>query len=104
MQINPGPTSLAGLFSTDNRTVTVPTFQRNYAWEQQQIDTFLEDLTEAATNPGDKRHFYGPIVILEKPGSSERMLVDGQQRITTAVMALAILRDYLQVDLSLIHI
>lgn len=100
MQINPGPKSISELFSSDNRTVTVPTFQRNYAWEQQQIDTFLDDLTDAASSPGEKRHFYGPVVILEKPGSQERMLVDGQQRITTAVMALAILRDYLQIDLA----
>jgi Protein of unknown function DUF262 len=99
LQINPGPTSLAGLFEQSNRTVSVPTFQRNYAWEQQQIDTFLDDLTDAALSQ-EKRHFYGPIVILEKTGEKERMLVDGQQRITTAVMSLAILRDYLATDLG----
>lgn len=99
MEINPGPTSLADLLGDGGGTVTVPSFQRNYAWEQQQIDTFLSDLTEAADAP-DHRHFYGPIVILKKPQDSERMLVDGQQRISTAVMAIAILRDYLASELE----
>jgi len=99
MEINPGPTSLADLLGDGGGTVTVPSFQRNYAWEQQQIDTFLSDLTEAAEAP-DHRHFYGPIVILKKPHDSERMLVDGQQRISTAVMAIAILRDYLASELE----
>jgi hypothetical protein len=99
MQINLGPNTLGNLFLIQERTISVPTFQRNYSWEAEQIDTFLTDLVDSATSE-EKKHFFGPLVILEKAGETKRMLVDGQQRTTTAVMSMAILRDYLVSDLD----
>ena len=99
MQINLGPSTLGSLLLVQERTLSVPTFQRNYSWGTEQIDTFLTDLVDSATSD-DGRHFFGPLVILEKPDASQRMLVDGQQRATTAIMSLALLRDYLATDLK----
>ncbi len=99
MQINLGPSTLGSLLLVQERTLSVPTFQRNYSWGTEQIDTFLTDLVDSATSD-DGRHFFGPLVILEKPDVSQRMLVDGQQRATTAIMSLALLRDYLATDLK----
>jgi hypothetical protein len=88
MEIGVGPENLAALLS---RKISVPDFQRNYAWGQNEIDPFIQDIV-AATQYPVAEHFFGPLVILNS--GSDRLLVDGQQRITTAVMSIAILRDY----------
>ena len=90
MEISVGPSNLAGIFH-DQKTTSVPNFQRNYSWGATEIDPFLQDLFTAAND--DQSHFFGPIVLLTQKNS--RLLVDGQQRITTAVMCLAILRDFI---------
>lgn len=72
--------------------VSVPSFQRNYAWGKDNLNQFLIDVFESV-NSGEK-HFYGPIVVL-KDGDENYQLIDGQQRLTTAIMTLSIARDLL---------
>jgi hypothetical protein len=93
MEIGVGPENLAALLS---KKISVPDFQRNYAWGQNEIDPFLQDIVAAAQSPNPE-HFFGPLVILNS--DNERLLVDGQQRITTAVMSISILRDYVWVEM-----
>jgi uncharacterized protein with ParB-like and HNH nuclease domain len=74
----------------------IPEYQRSYSWEQDQLDDFLEDLRYL---PEDRTHFFGN-VILEKgeeryETESRRKLdvyrvVDGQQRLTTALIFLKV--------------
>jgi hypothetical protein len=67
----------------------VPPYQRPYAWEAAQIDDFWNDISSVGA-PG---HFLGPMV-LHNPGSDEfRTVIDGQQRITTLLLLLALVRD-----------
>jgi uncharacterized protein with ParB-like and HNH nuclease domain len=95
MQIANGPSSLFALLG-ETKKISVPDFQRNYSWGSNEIDPFIQDLVTGATSDGE--HFFGPIVILDS--ENERLLVDGQQRITTAVMTIAVLRDYLWTELA----
>lgn len=78
--------------------VAIPSFQRNFVWKKENITQFLDDLFIAADT--GQPHFFGPIVIYDASveGKNPRLLevVDGQQRITTAVMVLCILRDLLE--------
>jgi uncharacterized protein with ParB-like and HNH nuclease domain len=68
----------------------VPNYQRGYAWQNQQVKEFLEDLVTAATDDNVREHYTGTITIIEK-GSKEVFpktfrlfdVVDGQQRFTT---------------------
>lgn len=96
MKIHPGPESLTKLFEGDVE-VSVPSFQRNFVWKQEQLKQYLDDLFVAAES--DDTHFFGPIVIfdatMENSQSKKFELVDGQQRITTSVMLISILRDFL---------
>lgn len=58
----------------------VPAYQRDYAWENAEVDDLLEDF--ASLDRGDLPElFLGQIVICENDGV--RAIVDGQQRITT---------------------
>ena len=74
----------------------VPLFQRTYSWGQDQWGRLWEDISEiyAMTNPS--KHFIGSIVTQPIPDAPEHaakfMLIDGQQRITTLLLLLAVLR------------
>jgi len=93
------------LFSNEVR-FEVPFFQRGYAWEQRQWKKLFEDIqTEIIENVSnnkfeDEEHFFGPIVILEKishhPSLKRFLVVDGQQRITTIYLLLAVIRKLLE--------
>jgi hypothetical protein len=91
MQITVGANNIEGLL-VGNQYLSVPSFQRSYSWTRVQVEQFLKDVIEGASS--DDSHFYGPVVILRLPSDPKNLqIVDGQQRITTVIMALAILRD-----------
>jgi uncharacterized protein with ParB-like and HNH nuclease domain/alkylated DNA nucleotide flippase Atl1 len=87
----------------------IPLYQRQYAWESAQLSQLWEDVLEqydlltpdergqtAAVAP---THFLGSMVLAPSPeiaatGPSLFLVVDGQQRITTLLIALCALRDH----------
>lgn len=91
MQMKADEKSLRQLF-TSNEIYTVPHYQRNYSWKSEQISAFLQDV-ELLTRPGADEHFFGPLVVLQTD-QGELSLIDGQQRLTTTIMLLCILRDH----------
>lgn len=91
MQIVVGPTSIENLFAGRTRVV-VPNFQRNYAWTPTQITEFMDDVIESARD--DQSHFWGPVVFLRTDANPDVFeVIDGQQRLTTSVIMLSLLRD-----------
>ena len=86
--------SIKALFA-DVEQFDIPDFQRNYAWENKEIDDFLTDVN-SATRLG-KQHFIGALILLSKSAPDDRKkcyeVIDGQQRLTTLFMYLAVLRD-----------
>jgi hypothetical protein len=67
----------------------IPRFQRPYSWDQENVADFWNDLA----NRADADYFMGSTVLF--PDSKERdvlSIVDGQQRLTTITIALAIVR------------
>lgn len=69
---------------------TIPIYQREYAWEQEQLEDFWNDLIEFKNR--NKVFFMGAIV-LTKNKSNLYEIIDGQQRMTTISLFLAALRD-----------
>jgi len=85
----------------------IPFFQRGYAWDRKQWDQLFLDIQEqiisdlsSGSEINDLEHFFGPIVVLEKtdsvPELKEFLVVDGQQRITTVYLLLAVIQEQLQ--------
>lgn len=72
--------------------LTVPVYQRNYAWKSEQVEAFLNDIEDLAIRD-DGEHFFGAIVLLDRQEQKDLELIDGQQRITTTIMLLSVLRD-----------
>jgi hypothetical protein len=85
--------SLLGRY--ERRRVVLPEFQRSYSWEKAQVATFWEDLgrfeNEYTKSPSIASYFLGPIVLIEREDSL--LLLDGQQRLATATIAFAAMRD-----------
>src|SRR5215467_9823631 len=71
----------------------VPPNQRSYAWEETHVRTLFEDLSAAISN-NNQTYFLGTLVFTQGPG--DRLEVaDGQQRLATASILIAAIRDYL---------
>lgn len=87
----------------------VPAFQRDYAWTEDQCSALWEDINSTiseqknASNSDSVVHFLGPMVVIEERGqskselapgySSKYLVIDGQQRLTTLQMILALISD-----------
>lgn len=76
----------------DNTNMVIPIYQRGYAWETQQVEELWSDLLEVNSDQQDY-HFFGQIVM----NSFEKKLyiIDGQQRLTTSIIFVALLRNKL---------
>lgn len=71
-----------------NKVYYIPNYQREYSWEDEQIDDFLLDLGELYES-NDVEHFFGQVVMhVEKgsDGSTKNYIIDGQQRISTSMI------------------
>src|SRR5437764_12378482 len=92
-------TSLLGRASFPNyqsKRVVVPAFQRPFSWEKSHVSAFWEDVitfhAQLSKRSAQDLYFLGPIVIL--PEEDDVKLLDGQQRLATVTVLLAVLRDY----------
>lgn len=70
----------------------VPKYQRSYAWRDENVEHFLQDIGSAIHN-GSSEYFLGSVVISERDEGRPE-IVDGQQRLATAVILLSAIRDY----------
>ena len=81
-----------GKILIENR-FSVPNHQRDYSWSQEQIAEFIDDIVEAYKIP-DRVYFMGLMVFLSK-NHNELIVLDGQQRLATAVMLYSGVRRWL---------
>jgi uncharacterized protein with ParB-like and HNH nuclease domain len=84
--------------STVNAQIRVPDYQRGYSWEKPQVRDFFTDLTVFSEIEIQKRpdtfYFLGPIVLMQgNPNDIYSYVVDGQQRLATFIILLAVIRD-----------
>lgn len=91
---------ITDIFS-DTYEFRVPDYQRPYAWTTDQATDLLNDLLDAMkdhhTNGSgdDDFYFLGSIVLIKNDRAPSADVVDGQQRLTTLTILLAVLRDLL---------
>ena len=74
----------------------IPGFQREYRWSPKQVRTFVLDAISVISKQSGAK-FYGPVTFSSSDAdtSPERQIVDGQQRLTTAILLLIATRDRL---------
>lgn len=102
------PTPLQNLTSIfNNRVFRIPDYQRGYAWGQSQLEDFWEDLHLIG---GQRNHYTGQLTLERVPEASWKRwnedtwlidgksfspyyVVDGQQRLTTAIILIKCLLE-----------
>lgn len=82
-----------GELITQRKLFRVPLHQRSYAWEQEAVTAFLEDIYDAYESRASD-YFIG-LVVVQGPENGEWILLDGQQRLTTASLIFAGIRYWL---------
>jgi uncharacterized protein with ParB-like and HNH nuclease domain len=81
-----------------SRRLAVPKYQRSYSWTDEEVTELWDDLTRAI-DEGSPDYFLGTLVLstsADDSASSEEDLpavIDGQQRLATASLLLAAMRD-----------
>ena len=79
------------------RWYRIPEYQRPYVWGKDQINDLLDDISFAQQNDDKSEYFLGSIVFQTKTNDSgnyqEDDLLDGQQRLTTLFLIVAVIRD-----------
>lgn len=86
------------LFSSDY-SFSIPDYQRPYSWTKEQAGQLLTDIEDALDGNGDQEpYFLGSVVLVKDAGVPQSDVIDGQQRLTTLAILLAVLRDLTKTD------
>lgn len=74
----------------------IPDYQRPYAWTTEQAGELFDDLIsamqDARISGATNQYFLGSIVLIKKDREPKSFVVDGQQRLSTLTILLAVLR------------
>lgn len=68
----------------------VPDYQREYSWEETHLEDLWIDLKQVINGDADN-HFLGQIVVHKT--AKDKYLIDGQQRTSTAIILLSVMRE-----------
>ncbi len=95
-QFTPQSMSLSEVFSDKDPVYQIPDYQRQYSWKDEQVAQLWDDIYEAYQNnkddsTTDTNYFLGSLIVIAK-GNGLEDIVDGQQRITTLMILLCVLR------------
>lgn len=73
----------------------IPEYQRSYVWENDNIMELVDYLVFAYENKPDNEYFLGSLVLKKVKNKEypEYEVLDGQQRLTTFFIMMAVLRD-----------
>jgi len=91
-------------FIEGTKQYLVPLYQRPYTWDITNWKRLWSDLTDLYQSTDNRPHFFGSIVTMPSTsvpeGITKYLLIDGQQRLTTIAIMLAIIRDQAELSTS----
>ena len=70
----------------------VADFQRDYVWSDSDVSNLLDDITTARSINAQRQYFIGAVVLAPAPDGGFQV-IDGQQRLLTAIVSMAALRQ-----------
>lgn len=88
---------LSKIFSSDYK-FTIPSYQRPYAWTDEQTNTLFDDLYDFYISNTEDNYFLGSIVLIKEDNEPPADVIDGQQRLTTLTILLSIITSKLHGD------
>jgi hypothetical protein len=98
LSMHPMSCALLSLLDADNGTsYHIPLYQRDFTWGELEVTDFVQDVIRAFRQRHER--FFGTILLSENapqhdkaPSSSSLYIIDGQQRLTTALLGLTAMR------------
>ena len=90
MSINATEKPLGKIFTSDYRFV-IPSFQRAYTWQTENIAQLVTDLQDACHDP-DTPYFLGSLILVHD-GQTKYQVIDGQQRLISLSIIISVLRE-----------
>ncbi len=92
-RLDPQLLTIGELFGDADATYIVPIYQRNYAWQAEQIEQLLRDIRDAI-HDGEASYFLGNLMVTELRSAPTCFeVIDGQQRLTTLYLLLTCLAE-----------
>ncbi|GAA9947605.1 DUF262 domain-containing protein [Helicobacter pylori] len=94
--------TINNFFALTGTIFSIPVYQRNYTWEEENCEKLLQDIVGISQNK--KTHFMGSItyilLLIDEEKSlrklQEFVIIDGQQRITTIMLLLKAIETKIQ--------
>ena len=96
--LNTGKKYIYEIFSGNN-FYSIPEYQRPYVWQEDQVCTLLEDITQTMERDKEKEYFIGCMIWNTKTVDNEEIsyvcqdILDGQQRFITLYLLQGVVRD-----------
>ena len=90
MAISATEKPLGKVFTSDYQ-LTIPSFQRAYTWQAENIEQLVNDLQDACADP-DTPYFLGSLILV-KDGPTQYQVIDGQQRLISLSIIVSVLRE-----------
>ena len=84
--------SLSKIFSADFE-YHIPKYQRPYSWTEDEAAILFDDLYDFYVLDNDDNYFLGSIVLIKSDNKPYSEVIDGQQRLTTLSIFLAVMAD-----------
>lgn len=77
---------------------TIPVYQRNYAWEENQIRQLIKDIIDSLKKNCTKKYYIGTLIVDKTEINNKSLFetIDGQQRLTTLNILLIAIKNYPQ--------
>lgn len=88
---------ISEIFSS-NFEYHIPLYQRPYAWTEEEASALFDDLYEFFKNEDEDNCFLGSMVLIKQDRIPLSEVIDGQQRLTTLTILLAVIADALSDD------
>lgn len=85
---------LSKIFSKDF-DYYVPSYQRPYAWTEEETGTLFDDLYDFYKSEENDNYFLGSIVLIKEDDKPHADIIDGQQRLITLTILLAVVAEKL---------
>lgn len=73
--------------SQEPKKYSIPVYQRNYAWEEDEIKALVQDIYDSSQIVPSKPYYIGTLVTYKR-GEDVYEVIDGQQRLTTIFIIL----------------
>ena len=77
-----------------NNSYHIPNYQREYSWENTELEDFWDDLQATKDSSDGLNHFFGQIVVHNDEDTKRKYIIDGQQRTITSTIFMRALQYF----------